>query len=414
MVNKVIEKLDNGLQLILCQDTSKHTTYAELMTNFGGMVKKYKSEDKEYELIDGIAHLLEHTLIDNSKYGNVLQHFNEQHVTFNGVTTKFNTSFYIDTVKNFNESLVKLINIVNVATFDEESLRVTKMPIYDEIRKAEDRRFYKYNKKYTESIFVNTDFRNNLGTVEQIEAVPYEVVKRCHDTFYHSSNQTLMISGNFDIDEIKKLIIDTYNEINKPKIDFEIIEVDVSDKLDKKEITVIDEKEDELVNITFKINLSHLTPYEGLLLSHYVSYFLRYNFDDTSILFKEMIDKKYSVFSIDNSITKVYDYIFIDTGCFTTEKDYFVNRVLEIVNNRDFIDEEKFTLMKKRGIVNQILKEESCHAILRSIIDNINDHGYYDADSLEDIESLTIEGYKELMNKLDFSDYFVITQKKED
>ena len=414
MVTKVIEKLDNGLQLILCQDETQHSTYAELMTNFGGMIKDYESNGEKYHLIDGIAHLLEHTLIDNSKYGNVLQHFNEKHVTFNGVTTKLTTSFYIDTVKNFEESLKELINIVNVATFDEESLKVTKLPIYDEIRKNEDRRFYKYNRKYTESIFVNTDFRDNLGTLEEIDNVPYEVVKRCHDTFYHSSNQTLLISGNFDIEATKKLIIDTYNEINKPKIDFHIIDVDISDKLNKQDITVIDNKEDELINVTFKIDLSKLTPYEGLLLSHYFAYFMRYNFDDTSEIFNEMVEKKYTVFSIDTSITKIYNYIFVDVGAFTTEKDYFINKVLDIVNNRSIIDEEKFTLMKKRGIVNQILKEESCHAILRSIIDNINDHEYYDADSLEDVESLTIEGYAQMLNRLDFSDYFIITQKKED
>ena len=43
MQTKIIEKLDNGLQLILCPDETKHTTYAELMTNFGGVVKDYKA-----------------------------------------------------------------------------------------------------------------------------------------------------------------------------------------------------------------------------------------------------------------------------------------------------------------------------------------------------------------------------------
>jgi predicted Zn-dependent peptidase len=414
MQTKIIEKLDNGLQLILCPDETKHTTYAELMTNFGGLVKDYKANGEEYHLIDGIAHLLEHTLIDTSLYGNVLQHFHESHVSFNGVTTRFTTSFYIDTVKHFYESLEKLINIVNVGVFTPETLEVTKRPIFDEIRKNQDRRFYNYNRTYTENVYDKTDFRDNLGTIEEIGNISYEEVKRCHDTFYHPSNQILMISGNFDVDKVKELVTNTYNKINKEKIDFEIIDVDVSSKLDKKEIYVKDEKEDEIVNITFKIDLSKFTPYEGLLLSHYFNYFMRYNFDDTSDLFNDLIDKKYTVFSIDTSIAKVFNYIFVDIGCFTKEKDYFINKVLEIINNKDVITEDKFTLMKKRGIVNQILKEESCHAILRSIIDNIIDHNYYDADKLSDINSLTIEEYKKFMDRLDFSDYFIITQGKED
>ena len=412
MVKTKIEKLDNGLLLILSQDTTKHTAFAELMTNFGGMKKDFIADGKEYHLIDGIAHLLEHTLIDNSKYGNVLQHFNEQYVTFNGITTKETTSFYIDTAKNFESALVKLINIVNVATFDEKSLETSKLPIYDEIRKNEDRRFYNYNRKYTESIFVNSDFRNNLGTLEEIKNVDYELVKKCHDIFYHPQNQILMISGNFDMDEIKELVIKTYEEINKEKHEFKFIDIDISDKLNKKEITIIDEKEDELVNVTFKLDISHLTGHEGLMAAYYISYFLRDNFDDSSSIYEDLISKRYTVFPIDYSISKIYNYLFIDIGCFTNEKEYFVNQVLERMKNKSQIEEEKFTLMKKREIVSQILKEESCNALMRSIVDNIRDHSYYDHDKLSDVESLSIEGYKEFIDKFDFSDYFIITQKK--
>ena len=146
--------------------------------------------------------------------------------------------------------------------------------------------------------------------------------------------------------------------------------------------------------------------------AYYISYFLRNNFDDSSAIYEDLIKNRYTVFPIDYSISKIYNYLFIDIGCFTKEKEYFVNKVLELVNNKTSIEEEKFTLMKKREIVSQILKEENCNAIMRSIVDNIRDHSYYDQDKLEDVEALSIDNYVEFINKFDFSDYFVITQTK--
>ena len=48
----------------------------------------------------------------------------------------------------------------------------------------------------------NTNYKNNLGTIEDIRNIPYEEVRRCHELFYQPKNQMLIISGNFDIEEI--------------------------------------------------------------------------------------------------------------------------------------------------------------------------------------------------------------------
>lgn len=414
MIKTEIKTLNNGLTLILCQDKSRHSVYAEIITKFGGITKDYIKDGKEYHLMDGIAHLLEHTLIDGAAEGNLLDYFSKNFVSFNGFTTKNTTSFFIDTVKDYKSHLEKLLKAVNTPSFTEETLEITKNPIYDEIRRNDDKRFKNFNTAYDELLLKNTDYKNNLGTIEGIKNISYEEVRKCHDLFYQPKNQMLIMSGNFDIDEVIELVNNVYNAFDKKYEDFTYIKLNEEKTFDEVDRTVIDNNEEEMVNITYKIDISSLEPHESLIMSFYLAYFLRYNFDDTSILFQEMLDNKYSVFSIDTQISKIENYIYLDIASYTKEKEYFIKRVNEILNEREYIDPDKFELLKKRSLVTQIMKEENCNSVLKLLVGNIEDHNYFKADTIEDVNSLNIEDYKKYMSKLDFSNYFVITQVKED
>lgn len=414
MIKTELKTLENGLTLVMCQDKTRHSVYAEIITKFGGMTKDYIKDGKEYHLMDGIAHLLEHALIDGATEGNLLDYYSKNYVSFNGFTTKNETSFFIDVVKDFSSHLEKLLKAVNTPSFTEETLEVTKNPIYDEIRKHDDKRFKNFNEAYDEMLLKNTNYKNNLGTIEDIRNITYEEVRRCHDLFYQPKNQMLIISGNFDIDEIVELVNNVYNSFNKEYEEFTYIKLNEEKTFEEKERTIIDNNEEEMVNITYKVDISSLEPHDSLMLSFYLWYFLRFNFDDTSVLFQEMIDKKYSIFSIDTQLSKIENYLYIDIASYTKEKNYFINRVNKILQNRGYIDPEKFELLKKRGLVTQIMKEENCNAVLKLLVGNITDHNYYEPDTIEDINSLNIEDYKKFMENLDFSNYFVIVQKKED
>lgn len=412
MIKTDITKLDNGLLLLLCEDKTKHSTYAELVTNFGGLTKDFKVGGETYHLVDGIAHLLEHTLIDAAPSGNLLKLYNDNYVSFNGTTSRMVTSFFIDTVEDFEKHLRTLLTNINNARFTNEDVEESKLAVFEEIKKNNDRPYRKYNRMYIENLLENTDYIDNIGNMEKVKGVTYDLLRLCYKTFYQPSNQVLLISGNFDIDDAKKLVSDIYDELDITPQEFELIPLNESPTFSVKEQAVSDTKDDDLYNITYKIDISNLEPKYALKLAYYVHYFLRHNFGDSSPLFEDLLKNKYSYFSIETAIFKLYDYLYIDIGCYTKNHEYFLNRVKDIIENRGIIDEEKFDLLKKREIVNQILKEESCGKMLKSIYGNIVDHNLYEPDTLEDVESLNIKEYKEYLEKLDFSNYMITIHNK--
>ena len=145
MIKTTIKKLKNGLTMVLVEDKSKNQTTAVLTVKYGTKVSHVKVLDEIIEIKPGLAHLLEHTLIENSIYGNVSAYFNNNYVNYNGFTSSKTTYFPIKTIKDFKKHLKVLLDYINVIDFDEEKLEEIKKPIVDEIIRSKDRSYYKFN-----------------------------------------------------------------------------------------------------------------------------------------------------------------------------------------------------------------------------------------------------------------------------
>ena len=57
-------KLDNGLTIYFYVDKRRHSTFFQHITLFGGKTKDFIYDGDEYHLQDGIAHILEHYVVD--------------------------------------------------------------------------------------------------------------------------------------------------------------------------------------------------------------------------------------------------------------------------------------------------------------------------------------------------------------
>lgn len=404
--------LDNGLRIVYCLDTSKKTTYAEISTRFGSKTEGYIKDGKEHIITPGVAHMLEHAIIDNSPYGNAFDHLKDDYVGFNGFTSSRMTSFYISDIMNFKENLVKLINIVNNPQFTEESIIETKKPIIEEIRKSNDNRFKNIFDAVKECLYHNHSKLESLGTEEDVNKITYEELRECHNLFYNPKNQILSLAGNFDIEEIKKIIMDTYNALNRECEEYEEIIIEEPVEINKKGKVVLDNENEEIVMMDFKTSLDKFNNYERVKLSFYVEYFFRYNFRDGSKIYNYMTDNKYTVYSIDASYNVEKNLAYLSFSSFTNHADEFKEAVLDIMHNIPY-DEEEFEIWKKETIINLILREEHPNKELGPFVDNIVTYDYYDIDTIEDVNSCSIEEFKDFFSRLDFSNYTVVSRVKE-
>ena len=93
-------KLDNCLNIYLYNDTRRHSTFFQFTTKCGGTSKDFIMDGKEYHLQDGVAHILEHYIVECNKIGNFLDMLGEKQMTSNAATSPFVTAYYFETVEN--------------------------------------------------------------------------------------------------------------------------------------------------------------------------------------------------------------------------------------------------------------------------------------------------------------------------
>ena len=180
MIKRQYIQLDNGLKIVLVNDNTKHVQYGEVKVLFGGRTKKVKVNDETITIPDGIAHLLEHTVYENTIYGNLNNYFKENYIDTNAYTSYDVTGYYIETVFDFKEHLKELIKAVNTPVFTEEQLEHIKLPIYEEIKGVKDQRYKIYSDARMHNILVDSDYTDNVGDIETIKDITKDYLMKIY------------------------------------------------------------------------------------------------------------------------------------------------------------------------------------------------------------------------------------------
>ena len=405
-------KLDNGLNIYLYNDTRRHSTFFQFTTKCGGTSKDFIMDGKEYHLQDGVAHILEHYIVECNKIGNFLDMLGEKQMTSNASTSPFVTAYYFETVENVSFGVRTILEGINSVIFDNEKLQKLKNPIYQEIRGKKDSRFYHLNRLRMENLFNNIKYKDVGGLVEDVEKTTIDDLKTLYDAFYHPSNQIIFIAGNFNKDEIINEIKDFYNKTIIEKHDVQLIDYNEPLKVKKKEDILLFPTPLEYESITFKIDVRDFSPLERLELDFYLSCFYMLFFGISSPLYKKLVDEEIITEGINCGDTKMDNYLLITIGAYTRNTKIFKECVLDKIKKLDDFDQEKFELKKKNAITRLILRDENIFSMIFPFINNVIDFDYPYVDKVEDIENTDINSFEQTIKKLDFSNYVTIIIKE--
>jgi len=405
-------KLDNGLNIYLYNDTRRHSTFFQFTTKCGGTSKDFIMDGKEYHLQDGVAHILEHYIVECNKIGNFLDMLGEKQMTSNAATSTFVTAYYFETVENVSFGVRTILEGINSVIFDNEKLQKLKNPIYQEIRGKKDSRFYHLNRLRMENLFNNIKYKDVGGLVEDVEKTTINDLKTLYNAFYHPSNQIIFIAGNFNKDEIINEIKDFYNKTIIEKHDVQLIDYNEPLKVKKKEDILLFPTPLEYESITFKIDVRDFSPLERLELDFYLSCFYMLFFGISSPLYKKLVDEEIITEGINCGDTKMDNYLLITIGAYTRNTKIFKECVLDKIKKLDDFDQEKFELKKKNAITRLILRDENIFSMIFPFINNVIDFDYPYVDKVEDIENTDINSFEQTIKKLDFSNYVTIIIKE--
>lgn len=389
MEKKYIEKIDetlyikhydNGLTAVFVQKRDFNKVHASVTTKFGSLNNNFLVNDTEYEIVDGIAHFLEHKMFEKES-GDMFEKFSEGGASANAYTSFDHTCYYFSCSDNFSTNFSTLLEMMTTPYYTEKTVNKEKGIIGEEIKMYDDDPswilYYEILKNLYESHPLSIDIG---GTVESINTITKDDLYLCYNTFYHPRNLLVTVIGNFEIDEATKLIdeyysskpnedvvynistedVDVYKKSSRVKMDINITKCAVGYKQD--DVLFFDPIRDAAINI-----------------------YLKLLFGKTSENFELLVEK---------GIYPSVSYSEIDTTGFAMiasdvkDEDEFYEIVENILNSN--VSEEMFNKYKKKLVGTNIRTFNSIDSFFRVIVDCfVND--YEIDDLLDGIENLSFE-----------------------
>lgn len=234
-----VEKLENGLTVMILPRKTTQKKYAMWGVNFGSIDNHFINPDnnKEIKIPDGVAHFLEHKMFEQENGVNSLDALSSLGVDANAYTTNDYTTYLFECTDNFYEALDELMDYVQHPYYTDENVEKEKGIIGQEINMYDDYPTWKVYMNAMECLYHNNPVKLDIaGTIESITPITKETLYDCYNTFYTPSNMLMVITGDFEperlIQELKNRIVKNENkgeikriypeepeEINKEKIE---------------------------------------------------------------------------------------------------------------------------------------------------------------------------------------------------
>lgn len=403
MIKHYDEVLDNGLRLVISCDDTKKVNRAEVIVKFGGSINKVKVGKKEINIDFGIAHILEHTIIEKSSFGNSVEYMKDLYTYYNGYTNKDNTCFYIETVLDFYDRFEDLLEIVYNPTFNQ--IEDVKRPIIEEIRQANNRPLKKFN-DLAESQLYEIPYNNILGSEDTVSKITSDEIKKIYDIFYQPSNQIIRLSGNIDIKKTKKIINKILKKYKRDYPNFLLIEREEPKEVLKKRALITRDDIDELTRICFKFERSLFSNYELRRLGDYFSFMYYDTFSDASGMYDYLVDNKISLYSVNQSRSLNPTSIIFAVDIWSNQTEKIEKLVIDKLNHFKF-DEERFHLWLNNRILDSIIDSTHVHTLCNELISNILETNTSEIDDMDYYKSLNIQEGTELYNRLTFNNYAI-------
>ena len=409
------EKLDNGMDVYLFSKDNFHNNYVTFTTKFGSIYNEFVpiGKGKMIKVPKGVAHFLEHKVFVQEHDPQPSDFFAESGALTNAYTTFKNTTYLFTGPDNLIENVKYLLDFVQEPYFTDENVESEKGIITQEIHMCDDRPIDVLYEHIRKNTLHNNSFKDSIiGTVNDINSIDKKVLDTCYNTFYHPSNMFLVVTGNFNVDEMINAIKENQSAKDFKKEN----EIKIKEYKESNEVVLKEEIIKMNTNIP-KLAYNIKIPYdkfkiEKRKLNLYLYIIFSILFDDSSV-FNEKAKK-------DNIITNaVYTNILnCDSHILISliNETFKYNELLDMIKSelkQINISEEDLERKKKVLISNEIFSFENIEIINEMIIDSIIFDNTIEGNIVDIINSLNINELNEIIKNIDFSNVSTIILKKD-
>lgn len=407
------EKLDNGLDVYLYNKEGCTNNYVTFTTKFGSIYNEFVpiGEETMTKVPLGVAHFLEHKVFVQEKDPQPEEFFASSGALCNAYTTFKNTTYLFSGPNNLKENIGFLLDYVQKPFFTEENVESEKGIITQEIHMCDDNPtdvLYEYIRKNS---FHNNPFKDSIiGTVKDINEITKDTLFTCYNTFYNPENMFLVVTGNFNVEEILNII-----KKNQKKKQFKPL-----DKLEVKEYQEPDEvvKEKEIINLNtpipkcaynLKISLKDLD-INVRKYNLYLFTIFSILFDDSSLFDEEAKKDNIITNSLYLNILNCDTHLLISLINETNSYDALIKKIEETLKNIN-ITEDDLERKKRVLISNELFSFENIEIINEMIVDSVIFENTVERDMIGLIKSLNKKEMDDIINSLDLSNKSIVVLK---
>lgn len=409
-----VEKLENGLTIMIMPKKNTQKKYMIWGTNFGSIDNKFiaPNENQEIQIPDGVAHFLEHKMFEQSNGTNSLDTLTALGVNANAFTSTDQTCYLFECTDNFHLALDELMDYVQNPYFTDENVEKEKGIIAQEIKMYDDYpQWVVYMNAMRCMYKINPIIIDIAGSVESISKIDKEVLYKCYNTFYNPSNMVMCFAGDFEpnslLEDVKKRLKNTENhgEIKRiyPQEPIEIVE---KEKIQKMEVSM------PIFVIGIKDSYKDMNCINNQIVKKHIAIEILLNMiiGKSSKLYKELYETELITSEpyLEYEFSKQYAHIAI-TGQSNKPKvvlDKLKENIKNMKNNP--INEEHFQRIKKM-IYGNYVKEyddvsEVCRMFVSDYMKGINSFEY-----IENFEQVTPEYAKQILDEVFNEEKMVIS-----
>lgn len=396
-----IEKLENGLTVMIVPKKGIQKKYIIWGTNYGSNDSTFivPGETEVTEVPKGVAHFLEHKMFEQENGKNSLDVLTTLGVNANAYTTNNHTAYLYECTDNFYEALDEFMDYVQHPYFTDENVEKEKGIIGQEIMMYDDYPDWKVYLNALEAMYHKNPVKLDItGTIETISKIDKDILYKCYNTFYNPSNMAMVISGDFEpeelLEEIKKRLIP--NESNG----------EIKRIFEEEPAEIVKEKVEQNMEVSrplYTIGIKDVPADEKEKVRKHISIEILLNMliGASSELYKKLYDmgNSYSVPGIEYEFDKNYAHILITGQSNNPEELYemFKEEVKKFIDKG--INEKDFERTKKM-IYGEYIKEyndvtDISRMFLADYFKGINSFEY-----LEEIVTINVEYLKEVLKNV--------------
>ena len=394
-----IEKLDNGLTVMILPRKNVRKKYIICGPRFGSIDNKFIIPGKAEETVlpDGVAHFLEHKMFEQKSGINSLDTLTAIGVNANAYTTNDHTAYLYEATDNFYDALDEYMDYIQNPYYTDENVEKEKGIIAQEIKMYEDYPEWQVYLNAIKCMYKDFPVRLDIaGSVESIANITKEMLYDCYNNFYTPSNMAMAICGDFEVEKIleeirKRITIKENKELPKR------IYPDEPEKINQKELVTKMELSNPIFTIGFKDKIE-----ENMVKKHIaIEIILNTLFGKSSKLYKELTDNNTLIGNLDleYEYSKEYSFILITGQSRNPRKVY--ERINEEIQNaiKNGLNKEDFERNKKKVYGDYITEynsvEDTARMFLADYFKGVNSFDY-----LEEYNNVNVEYAEKVLKKV--------------